>query len=576
VGKDEQPQKVPKEFGKYKVLSKLGQGGMSAVYLAEDSILGRKVALKVLPPSIADESFVKRFYYEARMTAKLNHPNIVTLHDVGEEKGVLYVAMEYVEGPDLAELIKGEEQLPILVLLRIMAAMAGALQHAHDNQVIHRDIKPENVIVGPTGEPVFIDFGLAVPPSGDPLTPEGMFVGSPYYASPEQAKGKDVSFESDIWSFGATMYHLIAGGPPYEAKTALGILKKTASPDPVDLSPLENKAPEYVVNIVGKCLRKDPGERYRAAEELRRALEAAIDHIEMSESDTIDMPPPREGQTLLLHVEYQEADLPGAYREYEMGPRIGGGTYGDVFRVKEKISGKTAAMKVLKREWVSDADAVARFRREAMLLSRLSHQNIVRVHNFGRYGASFFMAMDLLGEKTLEDVMVERGRMDVKEALSLIGPVLSGLDAVHRAGAMHRDLKPSNIAVAGEKVVIFDFGMARSRDMRKLTLSGVILGSPAYMAPEQASGDSATSASDVYAAGVITYEMLSGKLPHEGESTYKLLQRIASEPPVPIAERLVGVPEAVAGALERILAKDPAGRPGASEARELLAAAADR
>jgi len=565
---------IGKKLGRYVLTKKLGQGGMGACYLAEDPLFGRKVALKVLPASLRQQypGIHQRFYQEVKLTALFKHPNIVALYDLGEQDGMIYVAIEYVEGRALHKLATEGDRPPVLVILKVMAAVAGAVQYAHAQQVVHKDIKPDNIIIGPTGTPLLMDFGLSAPASGDPLLEKGTCVGTPGFMSPEQARdAKYVTPASDIWSLGATLFRILAGRRIYPGDSAMDILKQTVSPDPVDLAPLEGKAPEFVIAIIAKCLRKKPEERYRSADELKRALETAIDHLEAAESgETVVISLPRPGQTLLLHVEYQEANLPGAYREYEIGGRIGGGAFGDVYRAQEKLSGKTMALKILKHEWLADKEAITRFRREATLLSRLSHPHVLRVHNFGRYGATFFIAMDLLDGPTLEKMRRERGTLPVNEALGHMLAVLQGLEAVHAAGIVHRDLKPANIAFMAGQVVIFDFGLARGADLSRLTLSGKFLGTAQYAAPEQAAGLQVTSASDVYAAGVILYELLTGKTPHEAESVFGVLHKKASEPPVPITTYRSDLPASIVRIVERLLAKDQRERPTAADAVRML------
>ncbi|MCY3020781.1 MAG: serine/threonine-protein kinase [Planctomycetota bacterium] len=285
---------------------------------------------------------------------------------------------------------------------------------------------------------------------------------------------------------------------------------------------------------------------------------------------TITLAPPRPGQTLLLHVEHAEVELPGSYREYEVETRIAEGNFGEVYRAREKLSGQEVALKILKREWLTDAQAVARFRREAEVLARLTHANVIRVYNFGRYGPSFFMALELMDGPTLEARMAERGIWPVGEALAHGIAVLRGLEAVHAAGIVHRDVKPSNVACLEGRLVIFDFGLAIGQDMSRLTLSGSFLGTPQYAAPEQAVGQPTTGASDVYAAGVILYQLLSGRLPHEADSVFGILHKKADEDPVPLAEHRADLPRAVLGAVDKMLEREAAKRPSAAAAAKML------
>jgi serine/threonine protein kinase len=398
--------------------------------------------------------------------------------------------------------------------------------------------------------------------------------------SPEQTKGDAVGPATDVWSFGATMFQILAGRTLYPqihegdtAEVRTRKLQKVIS-YPVDLSPLEGKAPEYVIAIISKCLRKAPEERYHSAGELRRSLEIAIDHLESAEGgETMVLSLPRAGQTLLLHVECQEACLQGAYREYDIEARVGGGAFGEVYRAKERLSGRIVALKVLKHEWLADKAAVERFRREATLMSRLSHPNVLRVHNFGRYGSTFFMDMDLLDGPTLESVRRERGVLPIAEATAHTAAILRGLAAIHEAGMVHRDLKPANVALTRGQTVIFDFGLAHSADLSRLTTSGQFLGTPHYAAPEQAAGMPATAASDVYAAGVMLYEMLTGKTPHEADSVFGLLRKKATEPPTPITTRGRELPTSIVSFVDHLLAMKPEERPTAADAVRTLAEA---
>jgi eukaryotic-like serine/threonine-protein kinase len=563
------------KIDKYTVVKELGRGRVGAVYLVEHPILKRKSVIKIRYLAASNNEEGKaRMFREADLLARVKHPSIVTLHDVGEHDGLPFLAMDLIQGKVLGTMADKEEPLSLPVLLRIMATVTGAVHHLHESDIIHMDIKPENIVVAPNGHPMVIDLGLGASTSGDPLLKKGHVAGTPYYMSPEMAGGKVRIFTpaTDIWSLGVVMYEAMVGKPPYLAETAMEILKQVVSPDPVDMSPLAAKVPEYVAGIVGKCLQKKPEDRYQSADALRRALEAAVDHIERSESDTVELAPPSPGQTLLLHVEYQEAEMTGSYREYEMGNYLAGGTYGDVYRAKELLTGKTVAFKVLKREWVADADATERFRREARLLVRLSHPNIVGVHNWGRYGPTFFIAMDLLEGSNVQQILTQKGPLPVADAISMAAQVASGIAAVHEAGAVHRDLKPANIQLVGEKYVVLDFGMAHVAEADKLTMTGAIPGSPAYMSPEQSLGLPLTGASDVYAIGVTLYEAISGKLPHESATNpHEILRRIAQDPPKPITDHRDDLPPAVLEVIARTLLKNPEERPSAQEVHDMLA-----
>jgi eukaryotic-like serine/threonine-protein kinase len=216
-----QPSPRLKEVGGYEILSKLGQGGMGAVFKARQKSLDRTVALKILPPTIAkDKVFIERFQREARATAKLNHPNIVQGIDVGKDdaSGLWYFAMEYVEGPSLQKMLKDQKVIPEKRALEIARDIAQALECASHNGFVHRDIKPDNILLTQRGEAKLADLGLAKQISDDAsLTQSGQSVGTPHYMAPEQARGamNEIDIRTDIYALGGTLFHLVTGRTPF-------------------------------------------------------------------------------------------------------------------------------------------------------------------------------------------------------------------------------------------------------------------------------------------------------------------------------------------------------------------------
>ncbi|MHC4199583.1 MAG: serine/threonine-protein kinase, partial [Planctomycetota bacterium] len=225
------------EIARCKVLGVLGTGTTGQVLLAEQPVIGRKVAVKIL--SGTEPERVARFHDEARKLARLDHPNIVELHDVGEHEGLPYIMLEYVEGRSLGELASRGEGLSIPVLLRIAATVAGALEHAHRRDVIHKDLKPANIIVSPAGVPVLCDFSPSELVTGNKELDSRGLVGTPGYISPEQARGEEATPLADVWGLGATVFDLVAGRPPYAGDETHELVALAASEEPVDLSPLE-------------------------------------------------------------------------------------------------------------------------------------------------------------------------------------------------------------------------------------------------------------------------------------------------------------------------------------------------
>ncbi|HCP82997.1 MAG TPA: serine/threonine protein kinase, partial [Planctomycetaceae bacterium] len=209
-----------RQLGDYRMLRRLGRGGMSVVYLAEQMSLKRRVAIKVLKSDLAeDESYVRRFHKEAQAAAGLVHANIVQIHEVGQTDGIHFIAQEYVQGQNLRQYLQAQGAVDIQMGLSVLRQVAAALHKAGQSGIIHRDIKPENIMLSPTGEVKVADFGLArIVDSGDSMdaTQVGMTMGTPLYMSPEQAQGGKIDPRSDLYSLGGTAYHMFSGRTPFE------------------------------------------------------------------------------------------------------------------------------------------------------------------------------------------------------------------------------------------------------------------------------------------------------------------------------------------------------------------------
>ncbi len=276
-----------KKLGEYQLLRRLGRGGMSEVYLAEQQSLRRKVAFKVLKSDLAeDEAFVRRFHKEAQAAAALVHANIVQIHEVGCIDGVHYIAQEYVPGQSLAQYLARHGAVDVELAISILFQVTSALGRAGDQGIIHRDIKPANIMLSSTGEVKVADFGLARITSdteGVDATQVGITMGTPLYMSPEQAEGEGVDPRSDIYSLGVTAYQMIAGRPPFEGETALSIAVQHLKREPEPLGELRPGLPEPLVEIVHRMLKKEPASRFQSAAELLQELRALeIEGMEIS------------------------------------------------------------------------------------------------------------------------------------------------------------------------------------------------------------------------------------------------------------------------------------------------------
>src|ERR687896_1731872 len=251
--------------GRYRVLRKLGSGGMANVYLAEDGELGRQVAIKILNDRhAADDQFVERFRREAKNAAGLSHPNIVQIYDRGEAEGTYYIAMEYLGDRTLKEAVADRQPLPIREAIDYARQILAALRFAHRNGIVHRDIKPHNVIVDGDGRVKVMDFGIARAGASQ-MTEAGSIIGTAQYLSPEQARGAPVDQSSDLYSTGVVLFELLTGDVPFTGDTPVEIAMKHLSEIPDAPSHRRRDVPPDLDLIVLRALAKDPAERYQSA-----------------------------------------------------------------------------------------------------------------------------------------------------------------------------------------------------------------------------------------------------------------------------------------------------------------------
>jgi eukaryotic-like serine/threonine-protein kinase len=261
--------------GRYRIQRKLGAGGMADVYLAEDQELGRRVAIKILNGRHAnDDQFIERFRREAKNAAALNHPNIVSIYDRGEAEDTYYIAMEFLDGRTLKELIVGRGAAPINVAVEYARQILSALRFAHRHGIVHRDIKPHNVLVDGEGRVKVTDFGIARAGTSQ-MTETGSIVGTAQYLSPEQARGGEVDPRSDLYSLGIVLYELLTGKTPFDGETPVEIAMKHLSNAPKPPSALRPDVPPELDMVVLRALAKNPDDRYQSADE----MEADLDRV---------------------------------------------------------------------------------------------------------------------------------------------------------------------------------------------------------------------------------------------------------------------------------------------------------
>lgn len=272
--------------GDYDIKRELGRGGMAVVFEGVETELNRRVAVKVLPPGMATPDTAERFKREARMAASLDHPNIIPVYRVGQADGIQYMAMKFVDGRGLDEIVKDQGALPIPIVIRILADSARALAFAHEHGVIHRDIKGANILIEKDGRVLVTDFGIARAVGDHTITATGMVMGTPSYMSPEQCGGIKLTHQSDQYSLGVLAFQLLTGSLPFESETFVGLVQHHYMTPPPDIKRVREDVPDEVLAVVYRALAKRPEERFPKTKQMVAALDAVpLSAEERTEAD---------------------------------------------------------------------------------------------------------------------------------------------------------------------------------------------------------------------------------------------------------------------------------------------------
>lgn len=282
-----------KQLGRYEMLSELGQGAMGVVYKARDPLIDRVVAIKTINLGLAldeKEEYEGRFYQEARAAGRLNHPNIVTIYDVGKSGNIAFIAMEFLQGSELRDLLREERSMPVSQIIEIVAQVAEGLSYAHQHGIVHRDIKPSNIMLVRDGRIKITDFGIARMPSSAVHTQTGMVLGSPKYMSPEQVLGKEIDRRSDIFSLGVMLYEMLTGTSPFVGENVNAIMYQTLNLVPPAPGTLNPDVPDMLNFIVAKALAKGVEDRYQNALDLAKDLRACRDTLPSQERKAQPVP----------------------------------------------------------------------------------------------------------------------------------------------------------------------------------------------------------------------------------------------------------------------------------------------
>ncbi len=548
-----------RQLANFKIERVIGRGGMATVYFGHDVKLHRPVAIKVIDARYRDQPvYVERFLRESRVVATWRHEHIVQIYYAGDEDGLYYFVMEYIDGGDLgvylAQHVTDRAHVPLAEVLRIGYAVAQALDYAHVRGVIHRDVKPANVLLARDGRVVLTDFGLALDVQQGSL---GEVFGSSLYIAPEQARrSADAVPQSDLYALGVILYQMLTDALPFNdpSPTSVALQHMTlAPPPPRQLNPALNVETEAVLL---KALSKSPAERYPTGLALMTALEAAL-----GVSASILAQTQLSKATQLARGD--ESLIGWQLDEYRLDAVLGHGGMARIYRGLDVQLNRYAAIKVIDTPFRADADYSARFKREARAIAQLDHPNIVRLYRYGEAAGLLYMAMQYMDGADLQVVLAEQrqhgGQLPPDRINSILREVGAALDYAHAKGVIHRDVKPSNIIITQDgHAVLTDFGLALLRDTGS---RGEIFGSPYYIAPEQAmSSASVTPQSDLYALGVIAYELVTGRVPFDADSPLDIAMLHMTEPPPSPSAIKPDVCPVLEAAILKALSKEPADR----------------
>ncbi|HVZ89939.1 MAG TPA: serine/threonine-protein kinase, partial [Polyangia bacterium] len=582
----------PRRFDSYVLLKPLARGGMGQLYLALAGTPGLEklcVIKQVIPDLVASEN-ARRFRDEALVALRLAHGNMVSVFDAGLEGGQIFLAMEYVDGKDLLatwnRCAERRVPFPIDVSVYIVKEVVRALVYAHafeDLKLVHRDVSPANVLLSYSGEVKLTDFGLAMSILKMERTTPGIVYGKLSYLAPEQARRQPLDGRVDIYSAGILLWELLTGRQLFPAgdsdKTPAEVMERARDPRVAPPSTVSGRVPPALDRIVMRALAPEPDDRYPSAELLRADLAAFLaETAPKTDADRLagflrplfveDMREERRERDRLIaaarallsggiapaapmvpveeppHLDGQDPRIGTTLGgRYHIRRLCGEGAMGRVYEGQHIDIGRRVAIKVLHARFHHSADLVERFRREARAASKIGHPNIVDVTDSGTTpDGAFYFVMEYLDGTNLEELIARNGPLPVERALLVTAQIARALEAAHAAEIIHRDLKPANIMLVNRHdeddfVKVLDFGISKDLDLAvgaALTRPDVAIGTPVYMAPEQAAGRAADALTDVYGVGGLLYEMLTATPPCAGEDAIEVLQRKANEDPRPV------------------------------------------
>ncbi|MBL6980949.1 MAG: protein kinase [Anaerolineales bacterium] len=478
---------------------------------------------------IPAQEFQTQFELLADTLAGLNILYGIPLVEYGDYQGQILLVYQYAEGQTLSEMLKDSDGLPVNLVLDLLQQIGEFIQGLHEAEWVHGWLNSDNIALTSQGSIKVKNIGLAQAVGLPKLLSEGKLAPEPYQ-SPEIVAGGQLSVLSDFYALGVLLYQLLTGQMPGDGKDSWPGSIRPGIPPEVD-------------ELVAKCLNADPARRVQSAYEFLDYVEQARQGMNEGMEETIlGMEDSLVGQTL------------GGYRLVE---RLGQGGMATVYKAYEAALGRYVAVKVLPQFFARDPSFMRRFQREAKAVAQLSHPNIVPIHTYGEHGNITYIVMQYIEGGTLKK---SRGNvMNSAEALELLLPVVRALNYAHQRGIVHRDVKPSNILLTeGEWPMLADFGLAQMAEASvQLTGTGVGIGTPMYMSPEQGQGAGVDQRTDIYSMGIVLYELLTGDVPFRADTPMAVVIKHMTAPMPPPRQVNSDIPEVLEEVILKATAKEP-------------------
>lgn len=533
-------------FGPFYIEKLIATGGTGAVYKAFCERSNKTLAIKVIHDKGFTGKVRARFLREIKMMKHLKHPNIVDVYDYGQISGIDYLAMQYLKGARLDEVIQ-KRTGGYRRWLENFLGLLEAIEAIHNANIVHRDLKPSNIMLTKDDRLVVFDFGL-----GKMLRQKRyrrsittQIVGTPAYMAPEQTfLGGSHDFRTDIWALGVILYEILTQKLPFPEKEVQELLEAINHRSPLPIAYHVPSLPLELNVICQKALAKKQQDRYQNVSEMANVIRLFLKNNTEENGE--------DGKEISHAISQNEKNIHAVAesKRYKILCEIGRGGMGCVFKAYDSQLNRNVALKVVALSKTEEKHH-ERFWREAKTMAQLRHNNIVTIYDIGINEDTPFFVMDFIKGESL-DVYVKNKKPDINSIVKILIQVGDAIHYAHKNGIIHRDLKPSNIMIENEQPKVMDFGLAKTQTNDSKT---EILGTPLYMSPEQARGGNVDFRSDVYSLGATLYYVLSGVIPFQDERG-NIFHKILRREPIPLHKLNSEIPSELAAICRKSMNKN--------------------